>query len=361
MLDDHQKPSIPFQRLIRYFGRYGTAVLRLLPPELAHDIGIWMLEKGVLDKIPLPSSTEWMTGLATNIPGIGQLPHPIGLAAGFDKNARAPGGFARMGFSFLELGTVTPNPQPGNPKPRMFRYPEQLTLINRMGFNSEGAQVVAGRLKELDWDHSRVPLGINLGKNKSTPNDEALSDYLDGLKSFLPYGDYFVINISSPNTEGLRNLAEEEFLDILAKEVPGSLSKIWVKLDPDTPKDQFQKIVACLMRNQYQGIILCNTHRVDWPQTGGLSGHPLTSISQSRLEWAYEVHQGKMFMIASGGIFSGLDVIERIRRGAHAVQLYSALVYRGPFAVLEILEELSAELKLRGVSCLSDIRGTHYQ
>lgn len=344
---------------VQNIGRYGTSLLRLLPPELAHDVGMFLLEKGLMNALNLPVQQEY-SGMAVTIPGIGHLMHPIGLAAGFDKNARCPGAFGQMGFSFLEMGTVTPQPQPGNPKPRMFRYPGQMGLINRMGFNSDGATVVAKRLQNAQWNHDKIPLGVNLGKNKTTPPERALEDYLDGLQTFEKSGRYFVINVSSPNTQGLRDLAGKEFLAFLAAEAKALLPQIFVKLDPDMPRKKFNDIIEAIAEAGFQGVILCNTHRVDWPEAGGLSGHALSSLSQSRIEWAYEVHKGALAMIASGGVFSGLDVYERMIRGASAVQIYSALVYRGPFAVLEILSELAAEMKLRGVECLQDVIGSYY-
>ena len=345
---------------LRFLARFGTSILRCLPPEAAHDLGMWLLEKGIMDILPRPSF-EIDKSLAVSVPGIGHLAHPVGLAAGFDKNARCPGAFSKMGFSFLEVGTVTPRPQPGNPKPRMFRYSDQLGLINRMGFNSEGSEQVARRLEASLWNHDKIPLGVNLGKNKATQKEDALMDYVDGLKVFEPYGRYFVVNVSSPNTKGLRDLAGKDFLGLLAAQMKSFLPRVFVKLDPDMPKGEFQDLIAHIAKVGYQGVILCNTHRVEWPQAGGQSGHLLSSISQSRLEWAYEVHQGELLMIASGGIFSGADVFERLIRGASATQIYSALVYRGPFAVMEILEELYAEMRLRGFSCLKDAIGTYYQ
>jgi len=348
-------------KYVRILSRFVTSLLRLLPAEVAHDIGMRSLEAGLTRFLPVTCSPEWLSGMRVTIPGIGALHHPIGLAAGFDKNARAPGGFAAMGLSFIELGTITPRPQPGNPKPRMFRYSSNMAIVNRMGFNSDGAVVVRDRLEALDWDCNSTPLGINVGKNKDTCSEDAINDFLDGLRTFEPYASYFVVNLSSPNTEGLRDLAGPDFLRLMASEVPNLLSRIWVKLDPDMPKQRFQEIVGAMCELGYQGLVLCNTHKVDWPEAGGLSGQPLSSLSNSRLEWAYEVHKGRLFMIASGGILSGLDVIERMIRGASAVQIYSALIYRGPTAVIEIIEELKAEMKLRGIDNLQDIVGCYYK
>lgn len=350
-------PEAPFQQSLRF----GTALLRLLPAEAAHDVGMWMLERDLLRFAPMPSYGPSLNGLSVNVPGIGDLAHPIGLAAGFDKNGRAPKGFARMGLSFLEVGTVTPRPQEGNPKPRLFRLDDQLGLINRMGFNSDGARRVEERLQKADWAHDPVPMGLNLGKNKETPIEVALEDYSMGLEIFGPYAKYFVINVSSPNTLGLRGLANEHFLKELGLRHKTLLPKLWVKLDPDMPKRDFQQLVKSLAEIGFQGLILTNTHRVEWPETGGMSGAALNAQSTACLDWAYEVTKGALPLIASGGIMSGQDVFQRIARGASAVQIYSALVYRGPLAVYWMLRELRAEMELRGFPFLSDVKASYYK
>jgi dihydroorotate dehydrogenase len=338
----------------------GTAALRLLPAELAHDIGMWMLRKGVMDFLPAPQAQIYNTSLQTTVPGLGALDHPIGLAAGFDKNCLAPFGFARMGLSFIEIGTVTPRPQPGNPKPRVFRYPKERALINRMGFNSDGAETVAARLKKLKWNHDQVPIGINVGKNKQTPPEEAVLDYMQVIEAFRDLGSYYVVNISSPNTPGLRDLANPDFIEMLARHLGSLVSNTWVKLDPDMDKKLVQDNIEALGNHGYQGVILSNTHRVTWPEVGGQSGHPLTSQSNCCLEWAYEVHRGSLPMIASGGILSGADIYQKLARGASAVQVYTALVYGGPWVVAELQEQLSAEMNLRGVETVAEIIGSLY-
>lgn len=341
-------------------GSWGTAGLRLLPPELAHEIGMWMLEKGLMDVLPVLPDAGTGPDVSMRVPGVGDLPHPIGLAAGFDKNARAPAAFAAMGFSFLELGTVTPRPQPGNPKPRIFRYPDQRAMINRMGFNSDGGAVVAGRLQSLSWDHDRIPYAVNVGKNKDTAESDALQDFLTGLETFRDLARFFVVNISSPNTAGLRNLASEEFIRQLATAKKGMLERIWIKLDPDMPRQRFQQLIGVIAGCGFQGVILSNTHKVDWPEAGGLSGHPLAVPSARMLEWSWEVHKGELGTIASGGILSGGDILQKVIRGASAVEIYTALVYRGPFAVVSLLAELQEEMKLQGISALQDVVGALY-
>lgn len=347
--------------LAKWLGGFGTGLLRLLPAEAAHDLGMALLERGVMEHLPAPRTPRVETGMKVSVPGIGMLAHPIGLAAGFDKQCRAPHGFARMGFSFLEIGTVTPRPQPGSPKPRLFRYPEQKALINRMGFNSDGATTVAARLKALRWRHDEVPLGVNCGKNKSTPPDRAVQDYLQVIEAFKGLAKYFVVNISSPNTPGLRELATPEFVDSLASELgSGLLPSTWVKLDPDTPRRDFQAVIEKIADCGFQGVIVSNTHRVVWPEAGGQSGHPLMAPATACLEWAHEVHKGRLPMIATGGILSGADIFHKLARGALAVQIYTALIYQGPWAVIRLLLEFNQELKLRGFATAADAIGCYY-
>ncbi len=353
--------ALPKPRFAKSLGELGTALLRLLPAEAAHDVGMALLARGLADYLPPPMAGISGLGMQTTVPGIGALPHPIGLAAGFDKNCRAPKGFARLGFSFLEIGTVTPRPQPGNPKPRLFRQPDQRAIINRMGFNSDGAATVALRLGSERWDHDKVPLGINCGKNKDTPPERAHTDYLQTMEAFKGLARYFVINVSSPNTPGLRDLATPTFINGLADEIGAELPKVWVKIDPDMTKREFQALVDAVAGRGFQGVIVSNTHRVVWPEPGGQSGHPLMAPSSTCLEWAHEVTGGRLPMIATGGILSGVDVFQKLARGAAAVQIYTALVYRGPWVVLSLLEELAAELRLRGLACVEDAIGCHYQ
>ena len=315
----------------------------------------------MLRLLPRPRPITMPVPLQVTLPGIGRLRHPVGLAAGFDKNARCPGAFEWIGCAFLELGTVTPKPQPGNPKPRMFRYPDTMSIINRMGFNSDGAEAVLKRLQKINWSPSRIPLGINIGKNKNTPQTMAIDDFLAGINAFDASSSWLTINVSSPNTPGLRELASSDFLRQLAQSAGPATKKCWIKLDPDMNRNVFQQLIATIGDEGYAGVILSNTHRVTWPQAGGQSGHPLLSQSNQCLEWAWDVTRGKLPMIASGGIISGIDVFQKLSRGASAVQIYTALVYRGPGAVQRICEELSEELKLRGFASAEDCIGSIYQ
>jgi dihydroorotate dehydrogenase len=341
-------------------GRYLTAWLRLLPAETAHDIGMLAMERGLLRFLPHPPSRKFQIPLQVDIPGIGLLRHPIGLAAGFDKNARCPGAFEHMGLAFIELGTVTPRPQPGNPKPRLFRQPEIRAIINRMGFNSDGAEAVLARLRELNWPEGSVPIGVNVGKNKQTPPDMALDDFLTGIQTFESHARWLTVNVSSPNTPGLRDLATPDFLRDLSQLLGGVRSKCWIKLDPDMSRTEFQDMISSVKSEGFQGVILSNTHRVEWPEAGGQSGHPLLSASNTCLEWAWDVTKGSLPVIATGGVLSGVDAFHKLARGASAVQIYTALVYRGPGAAFRICEELAAELKLRGFASATEAIGSLY-
>lgn len=350
----------PIEQCSYWMATAGTAVLRLLPPESAHELGMRLLQSGVLNVLPQPGRSLPHSGCRVTVPGLGELAHPIGLAAGFDKGAKAPYGFARMGFSFLEVGTVTPRPQPGNSRPRIFRYPAQRAIINRMGFNSEGIGVVSERLRRLSWPHERVPLGLNAGKNKDTPASQAVHDFCQVIEGARGQAAYFVVNLSSPNTPGLRDLANPGFVAELGMALRQDTSKTWIKFDPDLSRKEFQAVVAATAEAGFQGLILTNTQRVESPQSGGRSGHPLSIVSTRALEWAWQVHEGRIPMIGCGGILSGADIFQKMIRGAVAVQIYTALVYQGPYVVANLLSELTQELKLKGFATLQDAIGSYY-
>lgn len=341
-------------------GRALTSLLRLLPAELSHDIGIRAMELGLLKLLPPPKPATLAIPLQVSVPGLGRLRHPIGLAAGFDKNARCPGAFEYLGMSFVEVGTVTPRAQPGNPKPRLFRYPETRSIINRMGFNSAGAEAVLRRLQELRWNATRVPLGVNVGKNKNTGVEQSINDFVTGIEAFSDIASWITVNISSPNTPGLRSLATPEFLIDLANSAGQLRKKCWIKLDPDMTREHFQKLIETIGDQEFAGVIASNTHRVEWPQAGGQSGHPLLSPSNTCLEWIWDVTKGKVPVIASGGVLSGVDAFHKIARGASAVQIYTALIYRGPGTVFRLCEELAQELKLRGFGSVEEALGSCY-
>ena len=305
--------------------------------------------------------------------------NPVGLAAGYDKDAIAITGLAALGFGHVEVGTVTPRPQPGNPKPRVFRLIEDEAVINRMGFPSQGSQYVqmslnpnlrAGwfernfgiqprgqRNKPVVVRKGSSILGINLGKNKETPNEEAVLDYLELLQSFAPYADYLTINISSPNTVGLRQLQGREALDNLLKHLHAQrvleeqkLKKhipLLVKLAPDLTGPELEDAVDVILDKGMDGIIATNTtlareglrssHQVE---SGGLSGSPLTVKSEAVLRRVVNLVNGKIPVVSAGGIMNPDDAKKRLALGASLVQVYTGLVYRGPKLVREIVEAL---------------------
>jgi dihydroorotate dehydrogenase len=265
--------------------------------------------------------------------------NPLGLAAGFDKNGTLLPGIENLGFGFIEIGTVTPRPQLGNPTPRLFRVPERRALLNRLGFNNDGAEIVYAHLKRVK-NKVRVPVGVNIGKNRDTPNTSAIKDYETLFKIFYPHADYFTVNISSPNTPGLRDLQSGEFIRqlgdrILHHRLP---QPILVKLAPDIHQDDLNDICRmCGPEKPYAGLVLTNTLPTD---LGGVSGYPLKGPSIHLLKIARTLLDPKAFIISVGGVETGEDLIERLQLGANAVQIYSTLIYGGPSAPSRILKSL---------------------
>ncbi|HEU4678751.1 MAG TPA: quinone-dependent dihydroorotate dehydrogenase [Terrimicrobiaceae bacterium] len=273
-----------------------------------------------------------------------EFPNRVGLAAGMDKNALALPAWEALGFGFVEIGTITAHAQTGNPRPRLFRFPEYGALINRMGFNNDGAEAVAARLnafrKKGKWP--RIPVGINLGKSKVTPLDEAAADYLHSFRCLRQFGDYFVINVSSPNTPGLRDLQEtrrlEEIIRALRSEAPEA--RLLVKIAPDLSEQQVLEIGTLAETEGLAGLIATNTtldHSAlprERDQQGGLSGAPLTAQATRMLK----ILRGRtsLPLIASGGVMDTASAKEKFDAGAHLVQIYTGLVYRGPQLIREI-------------------------
>jgi dihydroorotate dehydrogenase len=329
----------------------GSFALRLLPPEFAHHLAMKALKQKWLIEKFTPLHIEGR-GLMLRVPGIGEIAHPIGLAAGFDKDATSLMGLQSLGFSFIEVGTVTPQPQNGQKKPRIFRLKDQHSLINRMGFPSQGARSMLVRLQGTSL---RVPLGINVGKNAQTPNQHAITDYLNLIRSFENRCQYLVVNLSSPNTPGLRELASVEFLKQLQLEIePTTLAKVWIKLSPDMAPKDLRSIVTAINEFGFQGIVLTNTHSVDYPHRGGLSGPAMAQLALENLQIVHDVNQRRLPVISVGGISNGLDVLLRLKHGASCVQIYTALVYRGPFVIHKILKELMVEMQQRGIESLEE-------
>jgi len=278
------------------------------------------------------------------------FPNPIGLAAGLDKNGVALPAWAALGFGFIEIGTVTAKAQPGNPKPRIFRLPQQRALINRLGFNNDGAEVIANRLSALRksgrWP--AVPVGINIGKSKATPLEQATADYLYSFRLLQNLGDYVTLNVSSPNTPGLRDLQEpeklSELLSAISKEAGTTRKPLFVKLSPDLSDPELNAVLAVCEQNDVSGIIATNTtldHSSIPPQLdqpGGLSGAPLRAKST---ELVREIAaRSPIPVIASGGIFDAESAREKIQAGAVLIQLYTGFVYRGPKLLREIMDRL---------------------
>jgi dihydroorotate dehydrogenase len=300
--------------------------------------------------------------LAQEVFGL-SFPNPLGLAAGFDKNAEVPDAMLGLGFGFAEVGTVTPLPQGGNPKPRLFRLAEDRAVINRMGFNNEGHAAMLQRL--VDRKRNGI-VGVNIGANKDSPN--RIADYCAGLKVFADIASYVTVNISSPNTPGLRGLqTRDELAGLLSalNEVRSGLQRkvpLLLKIAPDLGEAELEDIAACCIGN-VDGVIVSNTtitrpslHSRHKVEAGGLSGEPLFSLATRQLAKFYLTSNGKFPLIGVGGIHDVESAWTKIEAGATLLQLYSALVYRGPALITEIFEGLSLRLKGAGVS-LSEVRG----
>ena len=280
------------------------------------------------------------------------FPNPVGLAAGFDKNAELIDEFAELGFGFIEIGTVTPKPQDGNPKPRLFRLLEDEGIINRMGFNNEGLDVIKARLGKR---RSKVIVGGNLGKNKLTPNELADDDYCQGFEALYEVVDYFVVNVSSPNTPNLRALQEKEPLKKLLQTLQDlnaakpAQKPILLKIAPDLSNDQLDDVIEIVLETKLAGVIATNTtlsreglqssHR---PETGGLSGKPLTKRSTEVVAYLHQKSKGQFPIIGVGGIHTGADAVEKLKAGAALVQIYSGFIYAGPGLIKEINKEIIA-------------------
>jgi dihydroorotate dehydrogenase len=294
-----------------------------------------------------------------------------------DKNAKAVAGLSRIGLSFIEVGTVTPLAQAGNEQPRLFRLPPDEALINRMGFNNDGADVMAQRLSKLP--HRRIPLAVNIGKNKLTPNENAADDYRACVQKLFPYGDFFVVNISSPNTPDLRALQHGNELRTLLEAVKDEMEKqaehygelakpILVKIAPDNTEEELANIAETIQHCGMSGIIATNTtisrdgltHR-NAGEIGGLSGRPLTKRSTEVIRSLYAITQGKLPIIGSGGIFTANDAYEKIRAGASLVEVYTALIYRGPGLLKEIHGGLKQRLRQDGFTRLSQAVGADHR
>ena len=300
--------------------------------------------------------------LAARLFGV-DFPNPLGLAAGFDKNAAAIPGLAALGFGFVEVGTLTPKPQPGNPKPRLFRLAQHEALINRMGFNNKGAEYAAKTLAKLAC--RPVPIGINLGKNKWTELENAAEDYVAAANTLAPFADYVAVNLSSPNTPGLRSLQAPKTLEALLLRLKRLDFKkpLLVKLAPDLRERELVEISEVALSCSVDGIVAVNTTlqrevvHAQAAQEGGLSGKPLRALANNCIRVIYKATQGYIPIVGVGGIFSAEDAYEKIKAGASLVQLYSGFVYGGPNTVCRILDGLEACLLRDKVKQLSEVVG----
>jgi dihydroorotate dehydrogenase len=298
------------------------------------------------------------------------FPNPLGLAAGFDKNAEVPDAMLAQGFGFVEVGTVTPRPQPGNPRPRLFRLVEEGAVINRMGFNNQGAEAVAARLGKRR--RSGI-VGVNIGKNKTT--EDAAADYVKGVQALGPLADFLVINVSSPNTPGLRALQSRgplQELIVRTQEAVAALPTpppLLLKIAPDLTDDDLADVAEVALACRLDGLIVSNTtigrppglRSAQRHQEGGLSGPPLFDLSTQILGKVYTLTAGRMPLIGVGGVASAADAYAKIRAGASLVQLYTALIYQGTSLVTRIKRELAVMLRRDGFGRLTDAVGADHQ
>ncbi len=303
------------------------------------------------------------------------FPNPVGLAAGFDKDGIAAGMWQYLGFGFAELGTVTYHPQSGNPQPRLFRLPQDRAALNRMGFNNLGSEAMATALKQRQQSDFTVPIGINLGKSKITELDDAAGDYLGSFKRLKAFGDYFVINVSSPNTPGLRDLQAIEPLrvifDTLQQENQGE-KPILVKIAPDLAWEDISAVVELSQASKLAGIIATNT-TIDrsklttkivaatgksvTDEAGGISGAPVRQKSTEVIRFIHQQTGGSLPIIGVGGIFTADDAWEKITAGASLIQVYTGWTYNGPWMIDRILAGLLAKLESRGLASIADAIG----
>jgi dihydroorotate dehydrogenase len=335
----------------------GAWALRHLEPEAAHRLAVKALAMA-----PLPAPGPDDPILAVDLAGL-RLPNPVGLAAGLDKDAEAFAGAARLGFGFVECGSVTPRPQAGNPRPRLFRLAEDRAIINRMGFNNGGLDAFADRLARR---RPGAIVGANLGANKDS--DDRAADYAAGLRRLAGLADYFTVNVSSPNTPGLRALQSGDALDDLLGRVAEARpagTPVFLKIAPDLSSAEIAQTVEAALRWRIDALIVSNT-TLERPvalrsprrdEAGGLSGAPLAPFAAAALHAAAEAAERRLPLVAVGGIASGADAWARIRAGASAVQVYSALIYEGPGLVGRIKRDLAARLRAEGFSALSDAVG----
>ncbi|KQX47014.1 MULTISPECIES: quinone-dependent dihydroorotate dehydrogenase [unclassified Paenibacillus] len=359
------------------YKKLGKPILFRMDPEKAHHLTI----DGLSAVVSFPGGKQLLKSmygvpyspiLAQQLWGL-QFANPIGLAAGLDKNAKAVKGFSQLGFGFMEVGTITPKPQPGNELPRLFRLPEDKALINRMGFNNVGTDVMATNL--MKTGKRDIPVAINIGKNKTTPNEQAEEDYRTCIRELYTYGDFFVVNISSPNTPDLRNLQHgndlKRLLDAVTTEMQlqekknGQTGKpVLVKIAPDLTDEELELTVHTIKDSGISGIIATNTTlsrqglvHPNREQAGGLSGKPLTQRTTEVIRRVYQLTEGKLPIIGSGGIFTAQDAYDKIRAGASLVEVYTGFIYEGPGMLTSLNKGLQDLLRRDGYTHISQAIG----
>jgi dihydroorotate dehydrogenase len=355
-------------------------LLRLFPAETAHGLALWALRLGLVPAAPAPEMGPEMgiddPMLASRVWGR-EFANPIGLAAGFDKDAQVIDAMFGTGFGFVEVGTITPQPQAGNPRPRLFRLPEDEAVINRLGFNSAGMAAAAANLERRRQSGRRLagPVGINLGKNKDTV--DAAADFAAAAELLSPFADYLAINVSSPNTPGLRALQNRAQLEDLLARVEAARTRatgaegppLVLKIAPDLIDEDLADIAEVALSGAIDGLIIGNT-TIARPtslisrrksEAGGLSGRPLLALSTEILGKMYRLTDGKVPLIGVGGISSAEDALAKIRAGASLVALYSALIYQGPGLVSRIKARLPELLSAQGFSRLGDAVGADHR
>ena len=336
-------------------------LLHCMDAETAHGLTIKALKTGFGGSAEISSPSN----LATSCFGL-NFQNTLGLAAGFDKNAEVPDVMLALGFGFVEVGTVTPRPQDGNPRPRLFRLSEDRAVINRLGFNNEGHAAVLARLRRRK--HKPGIVGVNIGANKDST--DRISDYVAGIDAFSDVASYFTVNISSPNTPGLRNLQSAAELPALlerlndARRTQQRKVPMLLKIAPDLEADEMKAIAECCLNSAVDGVIISNTtlsrptlHSAHAKETGGLSGAPLFDLSTQQLARFYLLTEGKIPLVGVGGIANAEHAWSKICAGASLLQLYSALVFQGPELVQEILSGLSRKLAAKNFATLSEAVG----
>jgi dihydroorotate dehydrogenase len=342
-------------------GQLGAAALRRIDPETAHTLSIRALASGLVPTATVRADPR----LAVTVAGIA-FPNPLGMAAGYDKNAEVPDALLSLGFGFAEVGTVTPLPQPGNPRPRIFRLPADGAVINRLGFNNEGHAAALARLKAR---RGRGVVGVNIGANKESA--DRIGDYAVGARLFAPLASYLTVNVSSPNTPGLRNLQSRESLAELlslvveARAESGATPPVFLKIAPDLSEVELGEIAEEVLDKGIEGVIVSNTtlsraglREAAASEAGGVSGRPLFARSTAVLARMRRLVGPKLALVGVGGVASAEDVATKIAAGADLVQLYTAMIYAGPGLPGRIVADLSGIAAARGLASIAALRDT---